>query len=100
MLSHILTDKDKNKFIKETIRMSKLNFNLHEWEKEKMDELVRLESKRVDREEGEEIGIQKGKEENTLDMIKNMLKNDASLDFVAKVTGKSIEEIEVIKKEL
>ena len=80
--------------------MSKLNFNLHEWEKEKMDELVRLESKRVDREEGEEIGIQKGKEENTLDMIKNMLKNDISLELIAKVTGKSIEEIELIKKKI
>ena len=92
MLSHILTDKDKNKFMKETIRMSKLNFNLHEWEKEKMDELVRLESKRVDREEG--------KEENTLDIIKNMLKNNISLELIAKVTGKSIEEIEDIRKKL
>ncbi|MBQ8681459.1 MAG: hypothetical protein IJ509_00910 [Bacilli bacterium] len=64
------------------------NFNLHEWEKEKMDELVRLESKRVDREEG--------KEENTLDIIKSMLKNDATLDFIAKVTDKSIEEIREI----
>ena len=50
MLSHILTVQDKDKLIGEVIRTSKDYFSIHEWEKEKCDELVRQESERIDRE--------------------------------------------------
>ena len=76
--------------------MSKLKFNLHEWEKEKMDELVREETKRIEREEGFNAGV----EQNTIEVIKNMLENNAELEFISKVTGKTIEEIEKIQNNL
>ena len=83
--------------------MSKSNFVLSEWESEKMEELVREESRRIDHEDGFNEGIAKGVEQgiekNTIDMIKQMLKNNASIEFVSNVTGKTIDEIEKIKKE-
>ena len=96
MLSHILDDIDRSKFVKEAIRMSKLNFSLRDWETEKMNDLMREESKRVDREEGRE----EGRAEEQKELILSMIKNNATLEFISKVTNKSIEEInEIIKKE-
>ena len=100
ILTHILTSSDRSKIVKEAIRMSKSKFNLHEWEKEKMDELVREESKRIDHEEGFNAGVEQGIEQNTIEVIKNMLENRLSLDVISKVTGKTIEEIEIIKNDL
>ena len=44
--------------------------------------------------------IEKGIKETALKMIKRMLKNDASYDFIAKVSDKSVEEIKEIEKSM
>ena len=92
VLSHILSDKDKKKIIGEAIRMSKDLINIHEWEKEKCDELVRLESKRVDREEGIE--------QANVNMILSMLENNFDLETISKITKKSVSEIEKIQDKI
>lgn len=51
------------------------------------------------RNEAKEEGIQEGIEQNLKDMILSMKKNNASLEFISKVTNKTIEEIEEILKE-
>lgn len=123
MLSYVLGDQDKNRLVSEVIRMNHWNFSLHEWEKEKLDELVRQESERVDREEreaaikkgieegiqegkelgiqeGKELGIQEGIEQHTKDIIKNMLMNDFDFETISKISGKSVDEIKQMKLEL
>ena len=111
MLSHILSNRDRSRFVKEAIRMSRLNFSLRDWETEKMNDLMREESKRIDREEGfqagieqgieqgTEQGIEQGIEKNTKDTILAMIENGATLEFISKVTNKTIDEIEKIIKE-
>ena len=96
MLSRILNDKDRSRLVREAIRMSKSNFVLSEWESEKMEELVREESRRIDHEDGFNEGI----EQTTANMIQQMLRNNASLDFISNVTGKTKEEIEKIKSDM
>ena len=49
------------------------------------------------KEEGREEGLQEGIEYNMVSMIKNMLNEKASYDFISKVSGKSIEEIKEIE---
>ncbi len=49
------------------------------------------------KEEGLQEGIEKGINEEKLSMIKNMLDEKASYDFISKVSGKSIEEIKEIE---
>ena len=95
MLSHILSNRDRSRFVKEAIRMSRLNFSLRDWETEKMNDLMREESKRVDREEGFQAGI----EQKTKEIILSMVKSNATLDFISKVTNKTIDEIKEIIKE-
>lgn len=96
MLSHILTVEDRSRLVREVIRMSKLNFNLSEWEAEKMNELMREEAKRIDHEDGFRDGFQDGIKAT----IKNMLRKNMSLENIADITGKTIDEIEKIKTEL
>ena len=96
MLSHILNDKDRSRLVREAIRMSKSNFVLSEWESEKMEELVREESRRIDREDGFNEGI----EQKTIDVIKSMLSNNLDLEIISNVTGKTKEEIEKIKSDM
>ena len=42
---------------------------------------------------GKEEGREEGSKQTTIDMIKNMVANNATLDFISKVTNKSIDEI-------
>lgn len=60
-----------------------------------MDELVRSEVKRIYYEEGYQEGIDK----NTTDIIINMLKNKLDIQMIVKIFGKSVDEIEQIKKD-
>ena len=74
----------------------------------RLDDMLR----RSIRKEGEEIGINKGKvlglaegknlgiEERTNDMIKAMINNNASYEFISKVSGKSIKDIMKIKESI
>ena len=45
---------------------------------------------------GKEKGREEGSKQTTIDMIKNMFANNATLDFISKVTNKSIDEINKI----
>ena len=88
MLSHILTVQDKDKLIGEVIRTSKDYFSIHEWEKEKCDELVRQESERIDREnrqkaleEGFQQGIEQGIEQGTRQGVEEYCEKDVKREF-------------------
>ena len=50
-------------------------------------------------EKGIEQGLVQGIEQNTKDIILSMINNNATLEFISKVTNKSIKEIEQIIKE-
>ena len=125
ILSHILEDNFRNKLVSEAIRMSSWNFSLHEWNKEKMDELVKDETERIMREEREEAikkgreeglekgiqegieqgiqegieqGLERGIEQNSIEIIKNMLEKKLAKQLISEITGKTIEEIERIER--
>ena len=51
-------------------------------------------------ERGNRQGIEQGIEQTKIDVIKSMLENNATYDFISKITGKSIEEIKEIEKSL
>ena len=86
--------KNRNKFLKQVEDMSKDKDIL---EAIKLEDNIEYRFDLV-REEAEQQGFERGIEQNTIEMIQQMLKNDASLDFISKVTGKTIEEIKEIEK--
>ena len=80
--------------------MSKDTFILHEWEKEKMDELTKLAYKEDGLEEGFADGVKHGKMDAIIEVAKSLLKENISLDVISKCTGLSLEKIEKIKEEI
>lgn len=49
-------------------------------------------------EESKQQGLKQGIEQNTLDIAKNMLKEDTDINFISKVTGLSIDKINELKE--
>ena len=91
--------------------MSKDDFVLHDWEREKMAEFEKVEARAYYKrkmqegiekgiEEATKNGIKQGIEKNTIDTIKNMLDNNIEIDLIEKVTNKSREEILEIKNNM
>ena len=84
--------------------MSLEDFNIHEWEKEKMDELVRYNYYKDGKLEGKELGIKEGRkegiEETLVSTIKGMLDNNIDIDTISKITKKSVEEIKKIEESM
>ena len=56
-----------------------------------------LALKDLGRQEGEEIGILRGKEEKQLEIAKNMLKENIDISVISRVTGLDIETIQKLK---
>lgn len=57
-----------------------------------------LALKELGRQEGEEIGILRGKEEKQLEIAKNMLKENIDISVISRVTGLDIETIQKLSK--
>ncbi len=56
-----------------------------------------LALKDLGRQEGEEIGILRGKEEKQLEIAKNMLKENIDISVISRVAGLDIETIQKLK---
>ncbi len=50
--------------------------------------------------EGFEQGIEQGIEQQTIELTKNMLKENADINFISKITGLSTDEITKIAKNM
>ena len=88
ILSHILTNEERCRFIRSAIEMSELEFNLVEWEAEKLNQMVIDDT------------IDEGREEGIKETIINMLKKDIPIITISEVTGKTVEEIEALKEQI
>ena len=86
--SHILNDEELTKLLKDVIDMSMENFNIHEWNREKMDELVKYNHYKA------------GKDETLNNTVKEMLKNNISKEIISKVTKLSDTEIKEIEESM
>ena len=94
-LARQVLDEDKvQKLMEAVINMSKDEFIIHEWQKEKMDALVKhneLEgAKKQGIKEGKSIGIK----ENKLEIAKNLLNMKMSIEDISKATGLTIQDIQ------
>ena len=101
-LERILTQEERERFLRKVIYLSKDVFILHEWEKDKLDELVRItrEENAIKRglERGMAEGIKKGIEQNSVKTVKNMLKENFDIGLIAKITGLTERKIIEIKE--
>lgn len=68
-----------------------------DWKKEGLSEGRKL-GKEIGKEIGEKIGKKIGKEEGVFLVAANLLKEGSDHEFVAKVTGLSMEQVKKIKR--
>ena len=104
ILENILTQEERERYLRKVIYLSKDVFILHEWEKEKLDELVRVtrEKNAIKRgmQQGLIQGIEQGIEQQKIETVKEMLNENLDIDLIAKITKLSNEEIIEIKGSL
>ena len=104
LLGELLSDLKREKFIRKVIEMSKDTFILHEWEKEKMDELTKLayeeDGHKKGLEQGLEQGFADGANHEKREIAKSMLNDNLPFDVISKYTNLSFEEIKKIEENL
>ena len=98
IMRKILLREELNKFMEDVINMTneELLYNIHYWEKEKMDALVEHAEKEEARKRVEE-GIAEGRETSKIEMIKNLLLQNVNYDIISNASGKTIKEIKEIE---
>ena len=94
VLSHILEPKDLIEFMNEVERFSMDEFNLHEWEKEKLDKIV--EETKMENAKAE--GLSEGISQRNIEIAKNMIKEKMDISIISKVTGLSKEEVQKLQE--
>jgi len=67
------------------------------YDKDEMNAWMMDVAKEVAKEEGIEQGIEQGQNEKSIEIAKSMIKDNESLDKIAKYTGLSLEEVENLK---
>ena len=130
IMSKILSEKELNKFMKDVITMTneELLYNIHYWEKEKLDAMVEHNIKEDARKTGHEQGLieglnegraegiaeglaegraeglakgrAEGIESKTIEMIRNLLLQNVDYNIISNASGKRVEEIKEIEKNM
>ena len=84
--------------------MEKDEVLLNDWDAEVLNESINRTEKEAAREaglaEGIELGEKQGETKERKNLIENMLKNGATIDFVSKVTSVPIKQLQKIKTNL
>ena len=88
-------------FIKDAIKASSNEILLEAYDKEWA---LKDEGKREGYDDGYDFGvtdgISLGIEQAKIEMVRNMLKENASIDFISKVSGLSLDKIKEIKNKM
>ena len=77
-----------------------LYYDREKLKKQEAYELGEKAGQEIGQKIGQEIGFKAGVSQNKKELTINMLRENASVDFISKVTGLSIEDINELKKEL
>ena len=89
----ILDEKEVNRLMEAMIEMSNDEFILHEWQKDKMDALV----KQNEMEGAKQEGIEQGIMENKIEIAKNMLKENMDIQTISRLTNLTETDIQKLK---
>ena len=99
-LENILIQEERERYLRKVIDLSKDVFILHEWEKEKLDELVRITAEENAIKRGLEQGLIQGIEQEKIKTVSEMLKENLDVDLISKITKLSKEEVLNIKNSI
>ena len=77
--------------------MSNDEFILHEWQKDKMDALVKQNEIEGAKKDGIKIGIEQGIKENKIEIARNMLKENMDIQTISRLTNLTETDIQKLK---
>ena len=97
----ILNEKEVNRLMEAMIKMNNDEFILHEWQKDKMDALVKQNEIEGAKKDGIKIGIEQGLEQGSnskaIEIAKNMFKENMDIKTISRLTNLTEEDIQKIK---
>lgn len=93
----ILDENEVNRLMEAMIEMSNDGFILHEWQKDKMDALVKQNEMEGAKQEGIKQGIEQGIMENKIEIAKNMLKENMDIQTISRLTNLTEIDIQKLK---
>ena len=97
-LARQVLDEDKvQRLMEAVINMSKDEFIIHEWQKEKMDALVKHNEMEGAKKEGKSIGFEEGSNNKAKEIAKNLLKENIDIQIISKTTGLAKEDIQALE---
>ena len=100
MASLVMNEKEKNKFVGECKDSSKNTKWLSEWGTEYFAEMVKQNVIKDAKEEGLKEGVKKGINQKQTEMIKSFLKQNVSIEIIAKAANISALEVKKIEKSM
>ena len=96
--SKFLEDEEREKAVKDVIRLSNDNMIFDEYEQMMGDAIIEYEEHQSLLDEGYDSGYTDGIEKKELEIIKTMLKNKIDYKIIEQSTGKTKKEIKEIEK--
>ena len=93
----ILDEKEVNRLMEAMIKMNNDEFILHEWQKDKMDALVKQNEMEGAKQEGFEQGVKQGINERNIQIAKNMLKENMDIKTISRLTNLTETDIQKLK---
>ncbi len=104
MASLVMDEKEKNKFVAECKDSSKNTKWLSEWGTEYFAEMVKQnvieDAKEEGLKEGLKEGLEKGINQKQTEMIKSFLKQNVSIEIIAKAANISVKDVKKIEKSM
>ena len=97
LVSKVLDKNEVQRLMEAVVDMCRDGFILHEWQKDKMDALVKYNEIENATNEGKALGIAEGIKQNKFEIAKNMLKEKIDINTISKVTGLTINDIKNIE---
>ena len=95
-----MLEEDKvQRLMEAVINMSNDDFILHEWQKEKMDALVKYNEIEAAKEEGKNLGIEEGIQSRNIQIAKKMLTKKMDIEDISEITGLTKEDIQKIEND-
>ena len=98
LASEILDEKELKNLMEASINMSKDEFVIHTWQKEKMDALVKYNEIEEATKKGKVEGIAEGIKEKEIEIVKNMLKKEMSIKDISEITGLTEQDIQNLEE--
>ena len=98
LLNSFLEKKERDIIMAGVNKLTRDDLFYSQEEQEEWDRWMQNSMEDRIRKQGHEQGLQQGIEQNIKNIIIALTENDASLEFISKITGKTIEEIQEILK--